>query len=102
MDCSNSNALTFIGDNNNIFRIYYLKKEREYFGYFISDIGLLPIKIKKATDVANYVFHNIHGEMECKIKYSTKSYKKKKIKKLLNTECDITFCNILNVLRLIS
>ena len=101
MECTNSNSLTFIGDNN-LFRIYYLQKTSEYFGYFISDIGLLPIKIKNATDTANYVYNNIHGNIECKIKFSTKSYNNKKIKKLLNTECNITYSNILNVIRLIS
>lgn len=105
IDTLNSNSITIIGDDD-IIKLYFLKKSNEFFGYYICDSGLLPFRNKCINYISNYVFKIMNtSNVNVKIKYSINTTKKKiNIMNALisNSKLTFTFSNLLQTLKIIS
>lgn len=105
IDTINSNGVT-ISRGGCVFKLYYLKKEQNYFGYCINDDGILPVKSNNNKEIVDFIFNKLNestGDLQCHFKYSTfiPDKQKREIVKLLNTEIDFNYYNISKVIRLI-
>jgi len=105
IDTFNSNSITIIGDDD-IIKLYFLKKSNEFFGYYICNSGLLPFRNKCINYISNYIFKVMNtSNVDVKIKYSVNTSKKKiNIMNALisNPKLTFTFSNLLQTLKIIS
>lgn len=106
IDTLNSNGIT-ISRGGVVFKLYYLEKEHHYFGYFINDSGILPVKSNNNNEVADFIYNKLNettGDINIHFKYSVKLPKKKKkqIQALFsNDNMTFNYYNISKLIRLI-
>jgi len=105
IDTLNSNAIT-ISRESTVFKVYYLQKEKSYFGYCINESGIIPLKSDTHSELVSFVFENLEkerGDLQIHIRYSIKLPKKqqKKIQDVCSDNTKFNYYNISKLIRLI-
>lgn len=107
IDTKNSQSVLIIAADI-LIKVYYLKNTREFFLYYLNQIGIVPIKHTNINHVSKIIMDNLpqNDDIEVKIRYSCYTSKKKKNKIQHLSNCPdgvgISYNNILTCLKLIS